>query len=133
MQLAPALPASSAGTDPTWVGLRISTDREFSAPQWATAIVPLGASNALDAVHEAQRLLRDGGFRVAGAEGATTAVAVLRAADSSFSAGAIVERRFGGRLEPVSVRLDDPHFDYAYEREVVGVATAARVDVIERR
>ncbi|MCW2928492.1 MAG: hypothetical protein JWM86_2460 [Thermoleophilia bacterium] len=125
-------PATALDAEPTYIGLRISDDREFSAPQYAAKVTALAATDAVAAADEAQVLLRAGGFDGAAARDAAKAVAILEGPDATYSAGVIVEQRFGGHLDPVSVSLTDPHFDYAYEPAVVGVATRDTVDVIER-
>jgi hypothetical protein len=123
MNLASSAPKPSA--DPVYIGLRVSDDREFSAPEYAASVRPLDATRAVDAATEAQGLLKGGAFDAA------TSVAVLTGADGAFQAGAVVELPQFGGARPVRVDLHDPHFDYWFEKNVVGVVDRSATNVIE--
>ena len=110
MQLAPA-------STPVYVGLRVSTDREFSAPMYADQVRPLAATTADAAIHEARGLLTAGAFDAA------RSVAILQGGtgNAAFSAGSLVELGFGGSTIPVGLSVDDSHFEYWLEPAVAAV------------
>jgi hypothetical protein len=118
--------AAKPSGDPVYIGLRVSDDREFSAPEYAAGVRPLAAKTQAAAADEAQQLLKGGAFDAA------KSVAVLTGTTGGFEAGSVVELpQFGGAV-PISVNLKDPHFDYWFEKNVVGVVDRSATNVIER-
>lgn len=128
MQLAPQLPPATTpdqSTLPTeYVGLRVSTDREFSAPIYADRVQRLSATSFDSAVAEARSLLAGGAFDFE--RQATRGVALLSDNGSSFRAGALVERSAFG-FSTVGVAVPDAHFEYWLEPGVVATLDATRL------
>lgn len=125
MQLAPApapspAPSTVRAAGPTYVGLRVSADREFSAPMFAANLRDLEPSSLDDAVVAARAILTDGGFDEPGATDPAKAVAILHAAHGGFDAGTLGELRLG-RLQQVGMPVDDARFEFWFEPKVAAI------------
>lgn len=103
----PRPPAAWTGTA---LGLRVSRDREFSAPIFQGGpIVPLAARDLDGALAEARTALWPAGT----ARDAASGAALLRArSDGPYFATAVVERSLGDRTFPATMRANDPMFEW---------------------
>jgi hypothetical protein len=133
MNLASVAAATKVTTpaEPVYVGLRVSTDREFSAPRFATDVRPLAAEGLTSALVEARELLAKGAFN--GTDDPAKAV-VLLATDTpvgpdgeppvtKFSAGALAENS-RGEFHASGFPKADANFEYWYEPVAVAVLDA---------
>jgi hypothetical protein len=121
MQLT-ATAAVPADARPTYIGLRVSSDREFSAPMFADRVQRLEAEGLTSALVEARKLLAAGAFD--GVRDAAKAVVLLADEDGTeFHAGSLVELRMG-RTQQVGVPAVDRNWEYWYEPAAVAVLDA---------
>lgn len=128
MQLTSATTSPAAPpvwAQPTYVGLRVSTDREFSAAIYANDVRPLRATSLDSAVVEARELLAGGAFDVPGSAplDAAKSVALLSDDGTSFRAGSLVELRMG-KPQPAGLPEDGPHFEFWFEPGIAAVVDA---------